>query len=246
MTHSFTLAVTLAAALLTHAAVPNARADEDETKEKPRCYYEMKGKTPSLVKKYNEEFADLGPEPDIVLEGIRLKMGLPIALNAREPNDVKYADRLEGDDITGGVSVTLFLKQLKVRNKSGVSFDTVYEVAGAKGPSSSKVLRKWNVPYNWAGPEGVSGDKLFFPYPFRPICPEKEMPAKEVTGWLELKTNGDYMVIEKPKLPAIKRLKPEDCTATKIFKMSDYGACAEFTDETSKKKRILVWQSPMT
>ena len=133
----------------------------------------------------------------------------------------------------------LFLRKLDVPKNSHLTLDVVYEVSSFK---SHRVLRQWNLPYESAQTQGIDQDRLLYEYSLSPICegsafkvvmsvtPDHRFEAVDV----------DISKFEKPKLVS-------SCAAAKsIFKKSSYSVCGEFYDVKTKKKRILVWQQPMT
>lgn len=129
---------------------------------------------------------------------------------------------------------TLFLRNLKL--PPGLTNDIVYEVADAK---SEKIVRTWQLPANGSF-QGIRGNEIIFRSDLGTPCMNFK---RDVT--LAASPNGKFRAVEDVKFPAADW--GQACPAArKIFSGSDYGACVYLIDLKTKKKRVLVYQTPMT
>lgn len=154
-------------------------------------------------------------------------------------NEIKgFPNRLERDGI-GGLDVGVFLKRLKVPDKAGLVLDKIYEVADV---NATKALRFWQLPYGSNGPSALDGNDLIYEDVFTSVCSKLTFKSA-----VKVATTGDYelVTIGLPESP--KSIPPERCKAAKnLFRDSSYSTCGEVIDLKTKKKRILVWEYPMT
>jgi hypothetical protein len=171
------------------------------------------------------------------LQGYLEKSGLPVAYGA--PSKIKrYRDYALVDD-PGGTRAIMFTKRIMVDPTSGLNLDEVYEVSS---PEAKKAVRSWKVPYNGNGVAAIEGEELRYPAAAGPLCTEKPVSPLEYT--LAIKPSGYIRVMPKAEGEG---KAVEDCPAAKaLFTNSAFAKCEEFTDLKTKKKRILVFNSPMT
>lgn len=145
-------------------------------------------------------------------------------------------DRLEGEG-PGGTTYGLFFKKLSCGKSCDL--DDVWEVGAWDG---KKKLAHWSVPRD-VPPMAIEGDELFFEYQLRGCTNESRGVV------IALKKTGEYRVVEK-KLPVLdenKKMVGPLCTAPKmVFPDSNFGVCSELEDMKSKKKRVMVWEAPVT
>ncbi len=143
-----------------------------------------------------------------------------------------YPSSFVDDSISG--SRRMFLKSTKL--PPGLSNDILYEVAT---PDAKKAIRTWQIPANQTF-QGILGNEIIHQSYLSTPCSQINRDVL-----LAISPNGKFRAITEMKLPEIKY--GINCPAVKIlFRGSEFGTCAELIDANSKKKRIIVFQSPMT
>lgn len=191
--------------------------------------------TPALTKKlkeYDQFVVSLQnsktPEKEIN-KRIR-SQGILLDAYINEKLAKNYTSAFIDDSISG--AYTLFLKNTKL--PPGLSNDIIYEVAKS---DSAKSIRHWQIPANQSF-LGIMGNEIIHRTYLGSPCASIRRDVL-----LAISPNGKFRAIPDTKIPEMKYIQ---CPAAKvIFKDSD-GSCAELIDAKSKKKRIIVFQSPMT
>ncbi len=214
---------------LAKAATPECRDDD----------WLFKGNIKNEVIRYNQFLATLAGAKDPVGElNIFLKAhGLPLQLGAGNVKGLSGWLESKDEDPGGPVAIA-FLKVMQTPKSSGLMFDTVYEFETS---DSTKPLQKWSLPFEDFA-IGLKGDDLIFQTNLVGVCGSK---SRAVT--VAVQPDNSFRVIEFKKPDANAGRSIEKCKGAKIvFKDSAYASCSEFTDIENKKKRILVWQMPMT
>lgn len=191
--------------------------------------------TPALTKKLKEydQFvlslqSSRTPEKEI---NKRIKShGILLDAYINEKLVKNYPSAFMDDSISG--AYTLFLKSTKL--PPGLSNDIIYEVATL---DSAKALRHWQIPANQSF-LGIQGNEIIHRTYLGSACSNIRRDVL-----LAISPDGKFRAIPDLKMEEMKYI---PCPAAKvIFKDSD-GSCAELVDAKSKKKRIIVFQSPMT
>jgi hypothetical protein len=192
---------------------------------------------PQLKKKleeYDKFVVSLQSEKDPVTKiNQRIKAkGILLEANINQKLVKNYPSSFYDKSITGARK--LFLRNLKL--PPGLSNDIIYEVAST---DSTKVLRSWQIPSNEFF-RGILGNEIIIRAYLGTPCSKFHRDVL-----LAISSHGEFRAIKDVDLKEPKYdLK---CAAVKtIFKNSDSGACLELVDLKSKKKRIIVYQQPMT
>ena len=201
--------------------------------------WELKGEVETEITRYNQFLVTLekAKNPTQEFNTFLNAHGLPIQVSADKisgfPNHLEYRD-----DELGGPVIVVFLKKLKVPANSGLSFDTVYEYENA---DSTKKLRQWNIPFN-DSVSAIDGNNIVVQTQLPGAC-----GGKSKTVSLSIQPDGTYKVIEFKKPDGAAGASIDKCRGLKIaFKESNYATCRELADPKTKKKRLLIWQIPMT
>ena len=143
-----------------------------------------------------------------------------------------YPSAFSDDSITG--AHRLFLKNLKL--PPGLSNDLIYEVPSHDSP---KYIRSWQIPSN-ATFLGIRGNEIFYRTYLGSPCGKFKRDVL-----IAISPNGKFRAVPDEKFPEPKY--NLECEAVKaVYKKSEYGACLELKDINSRKKRIIIYQSPMT
>lgn len=138
------------------------------------------------------------------------------------------------DDSTTTNSRKLFIRNMKL--PAGLSNDVIYEVASV---DATKTIRSWQIPVNQMF-LGISGNDILYRAYLGTPCSNFR---RDVI--LSISPKGNFHAIKDVKTPELKYL--DKCPAAKnIFKNSAYDSCVELLDVKTKKKRIIVYQSPIT
>ena len=128
----------------------------------------------------------------------------------------------------------LFLKNLKL--PPGLSNEVIYEVAS---PKANRTIRSWQIPAN-AVPLGIRGEEILYRAYLGTPCSNFKRDVL-----IAISSKGTFRAIDDVSIPEVKYL--DKCPAAQeIFKTSAYDSCMEVQDVKSKKKRIIVYQSPIT
>jgi hypothetical protein len=143
-----------------------------------------------------------------------------------------YPSAFADDSITG--AHTLFLKNLKL--PPGLSNDLIYEVPSYDSP---KTIRSWQIPSNGTF-LGIRGNEIFYRTYLGSPCSKIKRDIL-----IAISPNGKFRAVADEKFPEPKYNLA--CEAVgRVYKKSEYGACLELKDINSRKKRIIIYQSPMT
>jgi hypothetical protein len=201
--------------------------------------WELKGDVETEINRYNaflktvEKVKDPVPEFNVFLKA----HGLPIQMSAEKIKG--FPNRLDfKDDELGGPVAVVFLKTMKVPASSGLSFDSVYEF---ENENSIKELHKWNIPFN-ESVAAIEGNNLIFQTTLIGVCGG---PPEKIS--LSVQPDGTFQVTDFKKTEGLAGIVVEKCKGTKVaFKDSSYATCRRFEDLKTKKKRILIWQIPLT
>ena len=192
---------------------------------------------PILKKKlddYNKFIISLQNEKDpIKAINKRIKShGLLMDAYINEKLVKNYPSSYSLDTVSG--ARTMFLKSMKL--PPGLHNDIIYEVSAN---DSVKPVRSWQVPANQTF-HGIRGNEILYQgWLATPCSPFK----RDVV--LAISPDGSFRAVPDVKIP--ERNIGIKCPAKKtIFKGSDYSGCAEMIDLKTKKKRIIVFQFPMT
>lgn len=192
---------------------------------------------PTLKKKlddYNKFIVSLQNEKD-PLKAINKRIkssGLLMDAYINEKLVKNYPSSFSLDSVSG--ARTLFLMNMKL--PPGLSNDIIYEISAN---DSTKPLRSWQIPANQTF-LGVRGGEIIYQGWLSTPCSQFKRDVL-----LAISTNGKFRAIPEVKLP--ERKLGIKCPAVRtIFKGSEYGTCAELIDMKTKKKRIFVFQNPMT
>lgn len=130
-------------------------------------------------------------------------------------------------------SRTMFLKSMKL--PPGLSNDLIYEVSSFEQP---KILRSWQLPAN-SSFLGIRGNEILH-RTFQGVpCSDFKRDIL-----LAVSPNGKFRAIEDLKIPEFQLR--DKCPGMKKVLDSDYAACAELLDVKSRKKRLIIFQHPMT
>ncbi len=165
------------------------------------------------------------------------KDGILIQLGRSGSTSVQ--NRFDSEEGPVGQVTGLFLKTMRAPDKSDLSLDEVHEV---ETPTAEKSIRSWQIPFNSNGPEGIEGNELFIGEVLSSVCSDLSYGVD-----LAIQPDGKMRAVKSTPNDIYKTIESEDCKAAKkVFPGSDYPVCGEFTDRKTKKKRILVWQIPMT
>ncbi|MFL5784868.1 MAG: hypothetical protein ACJ76H_09685 [Bacteriovoracaceae bacterium] len=158
--------------------------------------------------------------------------GLLLDAYIREDLVKKYPSRISNDSITEAHSI--FLRNLKL--PPGLTNDLVYEITNK---NSVKIVRTWQLPANSTF-LGIRGNEILHRTFLGSPCGQIH---RDVT--LGISPNGKFRALPDMKLPRPKL--HLNCPAVKaIYKNSGFGDCMELVDIKTRKKRIIVYQSPMT
>lgn len=205
----------------------------------PDARWSVVGNLAAETKSYDALFSNISKAKDPLADFNTYREAHGLVQVVAPSSEVKgFPDRLEMDS-PGGIIVGIFLKKLEVPAKSGLNFDTVYEVANV---NSKKALREWNLPYGSNGPDGVDGNALFYKDTLMAICSERSYHA---TVRVDVDRSYELVKIDLPE--RTKQIAPGRCKAARhLFKDSAYATCSEIVDMKTKRKRVFVWQMPMT
>lgn len=193
--------------------------------------------SPALTKKLAEydKFVDsLQNEKDPLKKINRWIKDKGILLDAHISEKLvkNYPSSFMDDSMDGAYK--LFLKNLKL--PPGLSNDLIYEVASY---DSAKTIRAWQIPSN-ATFLGIRGNEIFHRSYLGSPCAKFRRDVL-----LAISPDGKFRAVADEKFPEPKYNLV--CEAVKtVYKKSEYGACLEMKDINSRKKRILIYQSPMT
>ncbi|MES2527383.1 MAG: hypothetical protein V4598_09855 [Bdellovibrionota bacterium] len=192
---------------------------------------------PQLKKKlddYNKFIISLQNEKD-PLKAINKRIqshGLLMDAYINEKLVKNYPSSFTDDSISG--SRKMFLRNTKL--PPGLSNDIIYEISAN---DSTKPLRSWQIPANHTF-QGIRGNEILHQGYLGTPCSQFKRDVL-----LAIATNGSFRAIPDVKFPEAKY--GIKCPAAKsIFKGSDFGSCVEMIDVKSRKKRIIVFQNPMT
>ena len=201
--------------------------------------WELKGSVETEINRYNAFLKTVPKAKDPVHEfNVFLKAhGLPIQMSAEKIKG--FPNRLDfKDDELGGPVAVVFLKTMKVPTSSGLSFDSVYEF---ENENSIKELHKWNIPFN-ESVAAIEGNNLIFQTTLIGVCTG---PPEKIS--LSVQPDGTFQVTDFKKTEGLAGIVVEKCKGTKVaFKDSSYATCRKFEDLKTKKKRLLIWQIPLT
>ncbi len=192
---------------------------------------------PTLKKKledYNKFIVSLQNEKDPI-KAINKRInshGLLMDAYINEKLVKNYPSSFSQDSISG--ARTMFIKNMKL--PPGLSNDIIYEVSAN---DSVKPLRSWQIPANQAF-QGIRGNEILYQGWLSTPCSHFKRDVL-----LAISTNGKYRAIHEIKFPE-KKVGIKCPAVKKIFKGSEFGTCAELIDLKTKKKRIIVFQNPMT
>jgi hypothetical protein len=213
---------------------------EDEPEACENDSWEVHGKLEGEVARFDKMVQGLAKSRDPIrdINDHLKKYGLPQELGAGDGFGEDHRDRLVSKaEGPGGNIVALFLKKMTVAAASSLHFDQIHEVESAEKP---KVLKTWNIPFE-AAPEAVDGDEIIFSDTVSAICKDDQKAVN-----VAVKPGGDYRILDAKKLPGFTMIPDSKCKAKTVIKGSDYAVCGESVDSKTKKKRIFVWQMPMT
>ncbi len=192
---------------------------------------------PQLKKKlddYNKFIVSLQNEKD-PLKAINKRIkshGLLMDAYINEKLVKNFPSSFTHDSISGARA--MFLKSTKL--PPGLSNDIIYEISAN---DSTKPIRSWQIPANHTF-QGIRENEILFQGYLSTPCSQFK---RDVV--LAISPDGSFRAIPDVTFPEAKQ--GIKCPAAKsIFKGSEFGACVEMTDVKSKKKRIIVFQNPMT
>lgn len=139
----------------------------------------------------------------------------------------KYPSSFHGESMSS--AHTLFLKNLKL--PPGLSNDIISEITGKK---AEKVIRTWQLPAN-ASFLGIRGNEILYRTYLGTPCSSFKRDVL-----LAISPNGSFRAIADEKIPVPKY--DIQCPGMK----KTFDSCVELIDVKSKKKRFIVFQSPIT
>lgn len=201
--------------------------------------WQSHGQIRTLVEKWDLLLATADKNKTFLKDINEFKRKYGLLLEVSPPTtkmDGPPPDRLEGES-PSGTTWALFFK--RVTGFKCCLFDHVWEVGALDG---KKKLQSWSVPLD-ASPLAIEGNELFIEYQLRGCTNE----SRGVT--LAIKPDGSFRVVDRklPTLDESKKFLGPLCTAPKmVFPESKFGVCSELEDLKNQKKRILVWETPMT
>ncbi|MCO5143157.1 MAG: hypothetical protein M9962_08720 [Oligoflexia bacterium] len=204
-------------------------------------HLEMKGNIFKKIQAYDRFLLNLKTGEHIpALNEYKKDFGLPLYVSFPEDPPKEYPNYVATDDM-GYPSAYVFFKKMVFQHKSDPGFDEIYE---AKSKDSTKVVNKWNIPYNDPRIVGIEGSELIVAHTFSTFCAKK---PKKFEVRLFIQPDGEYRVVGSKKIKStLKHIKEDNCAAVQIIKNSDYTLCKEAIDQKTKKKRVLVYEGPMT
>jgi hypothetical protein len=192
---------------------------------------------PQLKKKlgdYDKFIVSLQSEKDPI-KAINKRIrthGILLAAYINEKLVKNYPSSFYDESITGARK--LFLKNMKL--PPGLSNDIIYEVATLDSP---KALRSWQIPSNHNF-LGIRGNEIILRAYLGTPCSNFRRDVL-----LAVSSNGRFRAIPDIKIPEPKY--NLNCAGVKtLYQGSEYGACLQFQEIKSKKKRIIVFQQPMS
>ena len=177
------------------------------------------------------------------LIGFQKTYGIPFTVAAITERPRGYNDYFVTDG-SAGKGIIVFLKEMKMKANSGLSFEKIREFSSL---TEKKPNRTWPAPFNQSEPVGLLGDELIESYPILQTCWKTDESPQAVPAWIAIKPNGTYRLLGSfdEKANPIKLLDSKKCPRTGGT-VSSFRLCAEFHTIGSAKKSILVWDGPAT
>lgn len=201
--------------------------------------FKVKGKAKEQVERYDSFVLSLkGKYSRKEIQAFVEKHGLPFNAEIKK-GGVKGLDGwLEMEGMGGGRDAAVFLRKVKLDEKSGLGLDDVFLFSSG---ADKKPLHSWKVPFNNFYPAGLDGDEIIYHSSLYAFCRESD----SVEIMIALKPDGSFRVIDWPKDMVLKDLPPGKCQAKKLFTKSNYATCVEIRDKKSQQKKVLVFEQPM-
>lgn len=197
-----------------------------------------KGDVVGLVKRYDAFVLGLQKSKTVAkdVQAWLASEGLPFSLDSPVKGPVKGLKAwLEADSMSGTPEAVVFLKKLSLPAGANLRFDKGFLLEGARPV-------EYRLPFNEFFPSGLQGEEILFVKTLFPLCAE----ADSVEVALALKPDGSLRALDWKRKDKAVSVSGKRCPGKKYFKGSAYPVCEELRDGASGKKKIFVYEPPMT